>query len=171
MSCLTYVSTLLSLRRLVKHFRWRSGPTLRTFTINRDRSASHNSIQLWPDSFERGQPKGQALISSLYLTRTCVAPCKLLLRIPWQHPTAALLQRVPRSSHGCICTLWRMSKSYGACKHMITHLLYILMIDETYRAQNEQQRPLQDLSTLPKLLSVKHSLPRRVPTSQAGHYS
>lgn len=45
------------------------------------------------------------------------------------------------------------------------------MIDETYRAQNEQQRPLQDLSTLPKLLSVKHSLPRRVPTSQAGHYS
>ena len=54
---------------------------------------------------------------------------------------------------------------------MITHLLYILMIDETYRAQNEQQRPLQDLSTLPKLLSVKHSLPRRVPTSQADHYS
>jgi len=54
---------------------------------------------------------------------------------------------------------------------MITHLLYILMIDETYRAQNEQQRPLQDLSTLPKLLSVKHSLPRRVPTTQADHYS
>ena len=136
-----------------------------------DRSASHNSIQLWPDSFERDQPKSQALISSLYLTRTCGCAVPATAEDPMASSNSSCPAKSPSKQPWLhLYAVENEQKLWSLQAHDYTPVIHI---NDWWNLPCSKWTAATavGLFTLPRLLSVKHSLPHRVPTSQADQYS